>query len=171
MSNPIRDGNSNMIHVALCKNLPFETGLAKDFCLLHDFEFFMTFNILHNTSSWLSGMWWGMQWTVVVTLHTQKINTNHSFQLDKCQDKHILEASVKQCIIQNSYYGSSAAALLRKGLFFEISILKIDLRPWYITLKPCIEADMIQRLMKHLISFNILELKYFLILHIATNTW
>ena len=161
-----------MIHVALCKNLPFETGLAKDFCLLHDFEFFMTFNILRNTSSWLSGMWWGMQ-CVVVTLHTQKINTNHSFQLDKCQDKNILEASVKQCIIQNSYYGSSAAALLRKGLFFEISILKIDLRPWYITLKPCIEADMIcaYRLMKHLISFNILELKYFLILHIATNTW
>ena len=30
--------------------------------------FFMTFNILHNTSSWLSGMWWGMQ-CVVVTLH------------------------------------------------------------------------------------------------------
>ena len=59
MSNPIRDGNSNMIHVALCKNLPFETGLAKDFWLLHDFKFFMTFNILHNTSSWLSGMWWG----------------------------------------------------------------------------------------------------------------
>ena len=99
----------------------------------------MTFNILHNTSSWLSGMWWGMQCVVVVTLHTQKINTNHSFQLDKCQDKHILEASVKQCIIQNSYYGSSAAALLRKGLFFDISILKIDLRPWYITFKPCIQ--------------------------------
>ena len=153
MSNPIRDSNSKMIHVALCKNLPFETGLAKDFWLLHDFEFFMTFNILHNTSSWLSGMWWGMQWTVVVTLHTQKINTNHSFQLDKCQDKHILEASVKQCIIQNSYYGSSAAALLRKGLFFEISILKIDLHPWYITFRPCIQVAMIQRLMKHSYHF------------------
>ena len=30
---------------------------------------------------------------------------------------------------------------------------------------------LIQRLMNHLIPFNILELKYFLILHIATNTW
>ena len=29
----------------------------------------------------------------------------------------------------------------------------------------------LQRLMNHLIPFNILELKYFLILHIATNTW
>ena len=151
MSNPIRDGNSNMIHVALCKKLPFETGLAKDFCLLHDFEFFMTFNILRNTSSWLSGMWWGMQ-CVVVTLHPQKVNTNHSFQLDKCQDKHILEASVKQCIIQNSYYGSSAAALLRKGLFFEISILKIDLRPWCTT--PNESFDTIQYLINKIFSYT-----------------